>query len=656
MAKNTLITICLFLFGMLCSQAQEVLSPLQSNPVKTQKEVTPVSKDEAAASVILPFFDDFSYPGPYPDNALWLDDFVFINSSFAVHPKTWGTATFDAINQHGKIYPQADQNPYQFEADLLTSRPLRLDSVFSPVAMALSPSDSIMLSFFYQPQGHGSSPRQKDSLVVEFLHTPGHYTENPSEPNEQIWIDDLWVSIWRAGGENLKSFLQSNDSTYFEFVSIPITDEIYLREDFQFRFKNYASFPQIKTPINYGGNTSIWNIDYVLLDYGRTRADSFYYDIAFAAPAQSALNDLQAMPWSHYIVDPQSRHRSSFDVDIANLDDVTYNYSYRYFIRDENDNIVRNYSGGTWNIGPYSEMGFQSYLPHANPPLLPNPFGTTLTPAEARVFRIYHALSEGTTGDDHTRNDTLVYRQVFDNYFAYDDGIPENGYGLIGYNSRGAVRFILGHSDQLDAVEFFFNSTLNNQNQKSFIIKVWKNLDPLELLYESEVHTVDYGKWLNQFVSYPIDPPLEVSDTIYVGWQQLSDDFLNIGFDASNNAAQHIFYNTTGVWEPSIFSGSLMIRPVFGPDNIVNTEQPLTSESFTVYPNPLRNDLLTIQKPQSLFADFEIAIFDLTAKQVASFTNQTQLDLSALKDGMYFIRLNPTDGSKTFTSRFIIAR
>jgi hypothetical protein len=517
--------------------------------------------------------------------------------------------------------------------------------------MAFSPADSIMLSFYYQPQGIGSAPRQKDSLVVEFLHTPSWYEQETDSLHE-----DKWVSVWRTEGESLLSFNNKYDSVFFRRVTIPVTNEVYLRNNFQFRFRNYGSFPLTKTPDNYAGNTGIWNVDYVSLDYGKTTSDSFIYDIAFVSPAQSALKDYQAMPWSHYLVNPARWNKASFNNIITNLDDITYNYNYRYFVMDENNNIIRNYSGGTWNIAPFSRMGFQSYLPHINPPLVPNFFGTSLQPADAREFRIVHVIREGSQGDDNTRNDTISYRQVFDNYFAYDDGVPENGYGLIGFNPKGAVRFVLGHTDELDAVQFYFNQTLNNQNVQPFRLKIWKNLEPEVLLYESEVLTVEFGQLLNQFVTYKLDQPLQVSDTIYVGWQQLSDNFLNIGFDANNNASEHFFFNTSGVWQPTIFRGALMIRPVFGPQRIVNTDEIHTQQPVGIYPNPLRSNILTLQKPEGLVSDFEIVIFDTSGKIAATFENQTQMDLSRLADGMYFLQIKTRDGNHIKPTRFIIAR
>lgn len=651
----------IIVFTCLCTfsgHAQEVLRPLQANPALLEEASKVVTKSlvNEHQPLTLPFFDDFSYPGPWPDSRLWEDRQVFVNQTFARNPKTLGTATFDAQDQLGQIYPSATDFSFQFEADFLTSRPIRLDSVFSPTPMALTESHNIVLTFYYQPQGNGSAPRLKDSLVVEFLLTPGYYTPDTINPGEQLWVDDEWVSIWRTEGDNLESFVEQNQGNHFRRAAIPITGQEFLRQDFKFRFRNYASYPMTKTIDNYGGNISIWNVDYITLDYGRDINDIYYNDIAFAAPPQSLLRDFTTMPWSHYMANPQANVRPNLNVAITNLDNITHNYSYRYFVMDEGNSVVRNYSGGTWNIAPYATEGYQSYVPHATPQVVPNPFGLNLTPAPSREFRVFHLVRQGTIGDDRPSNDTIMYRQRFSNYFAYDDGVPENGYGLVGFNPKGAVRFVLGHRDYLDAVQFYFNPTLNGQNIIPIRLKVWKNLDPEEVLYESDVF-VEYGPTLNGYVTYKLDVPLEVSDTIYVGWQQSSAEFINLGYDASNNASAHIFYNVTGEWLPSIYPGALMIRPVFGIDKFTSTNENTKSEEpLKVYPNPLQQNHINLQKPHNLTTSFQVLILDMTGKVAASFDNNTRLDVSHLNNGIYFLQIRTATANQYPPTRFIIAR
>lgn len=627
--------------------AQEVLLPLLGNPQKAETERSPNSKSAALRQVPLPFRDDFSHPGPYPDPALWTDSFAFINSSFAVHPKTVGVATLDALDQYGMIYQEAEENSFQFVADRLTSQQILLGG--------LSPADNVLLTFYYQPQGMGSAPRDRDSLVVEFLQTPGYYQEN--EEGETEWVPDLWKSVWRAEGETLSEF--ANDTfPFFKRAVIPITDPVFFRDDFQFRIKNYSSFPlpATKTPANMAGNNNIWNIDYILLDQNRNESLTTYYDIAFAAPAQSILKNYTAMPWSHYIVNPQSHLKSNLELKITNLGSITYNYVYRYFIQDEVGNNIRTYSGGTWNIAPFYMDGYQSYQPHTNPIVIPNPLPTA--PAEKRHFKVIHVVREGAAGDSYQRNDTIVFNQVFDNFYAYDDGVPESGYGLVGRNASGACRFVLGKADNLEAVQFYFNRTLNDDNVKPFYLTIWSSLDPEEIIYQSEVFTPDFEELMNGFATYFLDEPLPVSGTIYVGWEQLGDGFLNIGYDANSQAGENIFYKVGNEWLPSIYQGALMIRPYFGQPAPVSVNEPDTGLVADIFPNPLRSNLLHIRlnEPQIPANEVRLEIFDLQGRRLLSQEYVRQLDVGHLSNGMYILRITHPQSRRIQSGRFIIAR
>ena len=83
---------------------------------------------------------------------------MFVNNQFCDTPVFVGVATFDCLNKNGEIYERA--NSYTFIADTLVSRYINLD---------YSPSDSIYLSFYYQPQGLAyDPPEERDSLVLNF--------------------------------------------------------------------------------------------------------------------------------------------------------------------------------------------------------------------------------------------------------------------------------------------------------------------------------------------------------------------------------------------------------------------------------------------------------------------------------------------------------
>ena len=116
----------------------------------------------------LPFFDDFSGSGIYPDESRWQTNNVFVNSGFPYMPVNHGTATLDVVNRFGVVYPNGSSNP--FLADSLMSCPIRLDSINGD---ALSPADSLYFSFYYQPGGFGDclSIRTVVTKPIKFIGT-----------------------------------------------------------------------------------------------------------------------------------------------------------------------------------------------------------------------------------------------------------------------------------------------------------------------------------------------------------------------------------------------------------------------------------------------------------------------------------------------------
>src|ERR1019366_5660480 len=62
------------------------------------------SNDSLHSCLYLPFFDDFSYAGPYPNASKWLDQYIFVNHTKAIAPPTLGFSTFDGLNQYGFPY------------------------------------------------------------------------------------------------------------------------------------------------------------------------------------------------------------------------------------------------------------------------------------------------------------------------------------------------------------------------------------------------------------------------------------------------------------------------------------------------------------------------------------------------------------------------
>jgi hypothetical protein len=639
MIKKNIVFI-LLLWVASASFAQEYLTGLHSNPLIAANKHQGLAP-KTTAEVHLPFMDDFSYMDRfYPIDTLWADRNVFINSTYAVNPPTVGVATFDAINDTGAIYTSATPTP--FLADYLTSLPIRLDTMFDGTG-SIDASDSVYFSFYYQPQGVADSPNPNDSLILEF------YAPDTNR----------WIKVWGAGGMTLDAFRTLYNS-YFKLVMIPIVQAKYLKDSFQFRFINYASIAPLTIP-SWQSNCDQWNIDYVYLNVGRSKTDTLQQDIAFVDPAPTILKNYQRIPARHFT---NADLATNLVMKESNRYDILTNMAYGYFVNEENGPFNQSYTGGVGDIYPFITNGYHNYPPHINPPVnftLPS-FGSS----DTAVFDIKHYMSSNGWTDKNRGNDTIVHRQEFTNAYAYDDGTAENGYGLSVASAKLAYEFTINQPDTLGGVAMYFNETLSNPYYKYFYLTVWSSLNPETIIYKSERKRPEFADSINKFYIYPIkDTAVLVSGTFFVGWQQTTDDNLNVGFDRNTNAKSHTLFNIDGTWLGSSLDGTLMIRPLVGTawQSSLSGISESSAENFNalVYPNPANGNILNISLPAQYNTEknrgnITFEVYDYLGQKLLEKPWSTTLDISALSNGMYFVRfLNKLSG-KVFVSKFVITR
>ena len=167
------LTIVALFFLVSAVNGQEIITGLQRNEAVKAKydfmlkeKQLKLSNSGTNTPLTLPFFDDFETSSVYPNQEIWNGYSVYVNENFPYFPPNINAATFDALDSTGNLYDNADWIP--FEADVLLSQPIRMDSVFSPVKKLLTPADSVYFSFYYQPQGYGNAPEDWDTLILEF--------------------------------------------------------------------------------------------------------------------------------------------------------------------------------------------------------------------------------------------------------------------------------------------------------------------------------------------------------------------------------------------------------------------------------------------------------------------------------------------------------
>ena len=650
----------LLLFISLNVSAQEILTGLQLNPVVMERarELANMKADVSGKDTIpvtIPFFDDFSHGEVFPSSDRWIDRYAFVNTDFPVYPINIGAVTLDAINDSGRMYPAAVPGPQTFIADYLTSRYIRLDSVFLPFPKKLMISDSVYLSFYYQPQGRGLPPEATDSLILQFLVKPGY---DSITATDTITIPDEWKKVWGSMGTALDTFLLER-GTYFEQAFIPITDTAtFFKKKFRFRFYNRVSLASSAEP-SWQSNCDQWNIDNIYLNSGRNYRDSIYPEIRFIQRAPTMLKNYESMPYPQYCDDPTNEIKDTLNILISNRDIIDRNCSYSYNFRNESGSFSKTYEGGNHTIKPFYTNGYVTYPPFAHPPL---PYLFPISGADSASFLMSHYIRDNTPGSGF--GDTIQAYQNFYDYFAYDDGTPEAGYGLTPTGAMLAYRFKLNKSpDTLRAINIYFNRTLSGYNQQFFFICVWNDNAglPGDTIY-SDLVFVRFTDSLNKFVTYHMTYPLRLTGTFYVGTIQTTNDNLNIGYDRYNNHQAEILYNVAGKWITSSYTGSLMIRPVVGkpiPLGIGETAKEV--QKLAIWPNPCTGLTLQVSMPgisgqemQERGCQFRIT--DLVGKVRATGTTTGTLEISSLTPGIYFLELTTRSGSARATGKFIVAR
>ena len=644
------------------AHAQEALVTLSENPsARPQPEAQPTSRAASASPALrraqplsspdmlsLPFVDDFAGAHPWPDAALWTTNGVYVNSHYALNMPTIGVATFDALDNRGQLYPHL--NGVAAPADTLTSLPI-----------ALSGGSGVVLSFFYQPGGLGDVPGLPDNLRLEFNAPDTGWTE---VWNAAVNTTDSTIIETRVVADTVIIHKFDTLYTHFVYVMLEINDPAWHKDGFQFRFVNNVSLTVNRDVPGRASNADFWHLDFVYLDSGRSATDTLLPDVAIVRPQAPVTADYTSVPAHHleYAAAKLFPDLLPFNVAYRNLGMGTQNVYRRFSVKPLRGatSPPKEYLGGAENIfdGDLQEQTF-GFEPYDFTGIMPGATDVAFEISSALVF-----------DNDNTplrqalrRNDTTSYVQVFQDYYAYDDGSAENGYGLFGYgtsNGRMAVRFtaLSAMTDSLRGVYLYFNMAKDSANLKSFDLVVWDDNGgtPGNPLKREKFDRPAVRDSLNAYIAYKFQDPLPIArnQVFYVGWIQTSEVFLNIGFDANTPAnGRNLYALGDGNWYESVHDGALMIRPIFSrtsgdfPAEPVLPVKPAVaaiSAEYAIYPNPatdrvfirdLKADEQGIVPPPQL-----VEIFDVGGRKCRTgYVEGGMFSVSGLPSGMYIVRV-----------------
>jgi len=339
-------------------------------------------------------------------------------------------------------------------------------------------------------------------------------------------------------------------------------------------------------------------------------------------------------------------------VHYRNNDVITRNVTRNFQIWDMYKNSeAYSFTAGATNISPLTSVDYNANLVYT--------YNTTNN--DSALFRVTASLK--TDNFDPKGNDTLIYYQAFKNYFAFDDGTAEGGYGINGLGSRNAMvacKFQSYLQDTLRAVSICFNDSYQEANKREFDLMVWddNNGVPGTVLYTKEAVMVEQGSGINGYYTYTLPEGIILNGVFYVGWRQLSESFLNVGYDANSHQNSRQFYWINGEWNQSQVDGTLMIRPVIGyPMKITSVKEPVykSPEQIKFWPNPAKDFINISTGDLQLFGTACISITDLNGKELIKVPYADRINISSLHDGMYLIFLT-VDGIPAAHSRMIKTR
>ena len=154
---------------------------LVGNPSYAQLEIVhiPKAKKEQSTKIInqrrgvddpiqLPFLDDFSTAHLFPSDSFWIGgQNVSVSRGASINAVSNNVLVFDGADAFGKNYSNSST---QVElADTLLSRKIDLGSIPVPL------ENTVYLSFFWQIEGLGELPDEKDSIRLQFVDAAGNW-------------------------------------------------------------------------------------------------------------------------------------------------------------------------------------------------------------------------------------------------------------------------------------------------------------------------------------------------------------------------------------------------------------------------------------------------------------------------------------------------
>lgn len=633
---NRTATLFIVLLSALVAEAQLVEYPLPS--ASRTRSKPPAGRTQVVDPTFLPFFDDFSANDTLLRDSLWLyGQSVLLNNGMGIRPPSKNVVTFDGVDSLGQPYAKNNDVLAKGIADRLTSQPIRMDLVNQ------ADRNTVYFSFFYQLRGRGEPPDPGDQLILSFKAQDGTW--------ENVVVLETSSTM---------------PTDVFQQVIIPVSDDRFFHDAFQFRFSNYARL---------SGPFDTWNVDYVYLNRFRDASDIYYPDRTISSQFTSLFVDYYSMPIEHFLKN-RAGNLDYPSLELYNLkavDSVT-GEAHKQPLKFNTLATIDTRINGTitsvrMTLDTLSDPGVLPGLQFRTLTLntLPDSSQFSLD-ADSIHIRIELAVNtkdnvlSSDDGDynpqkyrpiDFRYSDTLSVAYVLSSYYAYDDGTAEYGAGLNQAGTYFAYQFNsrIDSVDTVTYVDIYFPEFGDNTNQ-SLVLQVRKSLGDISVPPLLEQLIVVERTTKNRFVRYPLIKPVLVSGSFYVGWKQISNNSIPVGLDKNTDNGSRIYYNTNGNWvQNTLVKGSMMVRPGFGKgDGSVITGLEVPVPTPAIYPNPSQGiftldvavDALEIYGLTGQHADHQWAVAD----------KSTSIVFAPGTAGLFLIRF--LSGGRRYTQKVMV--
>jgi len=478
-------------------------------------------------------------------------------------------------------------------------------------------------------------------------------------------LNGSWSILWEISSDSIKQ-------TDFkrQIVALPVN---YLKNGFRFRFINYAS---LSNDVSHARNEDQWNLDDVSLIAGR-KSTYIEPDVCLRTVNATFYDGYTSIPFQHLININEESIQNYINYELLNTDTNARKVGMILNIK-ENDtykqDITENFSNSMIDIQANSVTDsilnfnglislYDVFTQHAN--------NQDKYQYGVFDFKMYITDDASPIHEEYRWNDTARFRQAFYNYYAYDDGSSEAGYGIRGAEgAQVAYKFTSYMKDTLNGVLMYFNNTLYSSSNPSFNLCVWDDNKgkPGKLLAKVN-EDIKYAESINGFSLYPLEPSsivdktttqllIDSAQTFYVGWIQPTDILLNVGVDFNNTIKQKLFFNVGQYgWQESVETNNhpLMIRPVFDTNPLVLKVRDIAKQSgnLLIYPNPTAGICTIVIDEATDITSCDLSVRNVLGQELIHNKASKQIDVSAFSDGMYYVTVT-ISGSVIKTGKLII--